>query len=45
MSEWPYIIASYVLTWVVLGSFATYLVSRNASAHRVLRRGPSGLEP
>ena len=32
MSEWPYIIAAYSLTWVVLGGFAIYLAVRNARA-------------
>jgi hypothetical protein len=32
MSEWPYIIAAYSLTWIALGGFAIYLAARNAKA-------------
>lgn len=39
MSEWPYIIASYALTWVVLASFVIYLSARGNTARRMLRRG------
>ena len=45
MSEWPYIIASYALTWVILAGFAAYLGSRNANAKRALRRTAPELEP
>ena len=45
MSEWPYIIASYALTWVFLVGFVVYLNGRHASAKRALRRGITELEP
>jgi hypothetical protein len=30
MSEWPYVIGAYSLTWVVLAGFAIYLGARDA---------------
>ena len=45
MSEWPYIIASYAVTWLVLGGFVVYLNTRNAAAKRALRRGMAEIEP
>lgn len=34
MSEWPYVIAAYSTTWLVLGVFALSLVARAARARR-----------
>ena len=28
MSEWPYIIAAYSITWIALAGFAIYLTAR-----------------
>jgi hypothetical protein len=36
MSDAPYIIAAYTVTWVVLTSFAIYLVVRGRRARRAL---------
>jgi CcmD family protein len=36
MSDAPYIIAAYTVTWVVLASFAIYLVVRGRHARRAL---------
>jgi CcmD family protein len=30
MSEWPFIIAAYSITWIALGGFAIYLSLRDA---------------
>jgi hypothetical protein len=34
MSEWPYIIAAYAVSWTIFLGFAAYLVSRDAKAQR-----------
>ena len=36
MSEWPYVIAAYGLTWIVLGGYSVYLHVRAARARRAL---------
>lgn len=36
MSDAPYIIAAYTVTWVVLASFAIYLVVRGQRARRAV---------
>jgi hypothetical protein len=42
MSEWNYIIAAYVLTWVVLGAFALYVRRRVARAESAWRADAGG---
>jgi len=37
MSEWPYIIAAYGVSWFVLVSFAFYLMARDRRARRAAR--------
>ena len=37
MSEWPYIVAAYTVTWLVIGSLAAYLMLRTRAAQRRLR--------
>lgn len=39
MSEWPYIIAAYAVSWTILLSFAAYLLARDAKAQRAAKRG------
>jgi hypothetical protein len=39
MSEWPYVIAAYAVSWTMFLSFAAYLVARDRRAQRVSRRG------
>ena len=39
MSEWRYITAAYVLTWVVLAAFALYVWRRVARAEGAVRAG------
>jgi len=39
MSEWPYIIAAYAVSWTILLSFAAYLSARDAKAQRAAKRG------
>jgi CcmD family protein len=38
MSEWPYIVAAYAISWTVLLSFALYLSSRDRRAQRASTR-------
>jgi hypothetical protein len=38
MSEWPYIIAAYAVSWTILLSFAAYLMTRDRRAQRVRQR-------
>ena len=43
MSEWPYIIAAYAITWALLGGFALYLALRERRARDDFIGGiPSG---
>ena len=42
MSEWNYIIAAYVLTWVVLAAFALYVRRRVARAESAWRDDAGG---
>jgi len=37
MSEWPYIIAAYGVSWFVLVGFAFYLMTRDRGARRRAR--------
>jgi CcmD family protein len=32
MREWPFVIAAYVLTWIVIGGYAYYLARRGRRA-------------
>lgn len=32
MSDWPWVVASYALTWLVLGSYAVMIHRRGARA-------------
>lgn len=47
MSEWFYISAAYLVTWIVLAGYAVYLRSRRQRANAGLQRvfGPEGSEP
>ena len=38
MSEWPYVIAAYAVSWTILLSFAAYLVTRDRRAQREAQR-------
>lgn len=42
MSEWPYIIAAYAVTWILLGGFALYLLVRERQALRAANGGGGG---
>jgi CcmD family protein len=32
MSDWPYVVAAYAVSWIVLSSFAIYLIVRDRQA-------------
>jgi len=38
MSEWPYIIAAYTVTWVILGGYALTLAIHARSTRKALAR-------
>jgi CcmD family protein len=42
MSEWPYVIAAYAVSWTILLSFAAYLVTRDRRAQREAQRAARG---
>lgn len=44
MSDAPYIIAAYTVTWAVLVSFAIYLVVRGRRARRALSTDSGGAD-
>jgi CcmD family protein len=38
MSEWPYIVAAYVVAWVVVTAYFIYLAVRTTRTLELLRR-------